>query len=37
MPNFKLEWGHDQANFESRYKPSGKWQNNGHLDIYGLP
>ena len=22
-----------QANFESRHKPSGKWQNNGHLDI----
>ena len=32
-PSFKPHLGRFQANFESRFAPSGRWLNNGHLDI----
>ena len=34
-PSYKPQLGKPQANFESRSKPSGKWESNGHLDITG--
>jgi hypothetical protein len=36
-PSFKPKLGKTQANFESRSKPSGKWTNDGHLDITPPP
>ncbi|CAM1364751.1 hypothetical protein TOREUM_30182 [Tenacibaculum litoreum] len=32
-PSFKPSLNKTQANFQSRYKPTGNWVNNGHLDI----
>ena len=33
LPSYKKNLNKTQANFESRGKNSGKWENNGHLDI----
>ncbi|WP_454645471.1 RHS repeat-associated core domain-containing protein [Bradyrhizobium liaoningense] len=33
QPEFKPMWRNEQANFMSRYRPSGPWINNGHLSI----
>jgi filamentous hemagglutinin len=32
-PNSRYAATGVQANFESRLKPEGQWQSNGHLDI----
>ncbi|MFH1197424.1 MAG: RHS repeat-associated core domain-containing protein [bacterium] len=32
-PSYKPKLNKNQANFESRSQPSGKWENNGHLDV----
>ena len=34
FPTYKPNQGKIQANFESRSNKSGKWTNNGHLDIF---
>lgn len=33
FPLVKRSTGYYQANFESRFRPAGRWQNDGHLDI----
>jgi filamentous hemagglutinin len=33
-PTYKPNLGRSQANFESRAESSGRWLNNGHLDVY---
>lgn len=32
-PSFKPDLGREQANYEKRLEPDGKWTSNGHLDI----
>lgn len=32
-PSFKPTLGREQANYEKRLEPNGKWTSNGHLDI----
>lgn len=34
-PAYKPEMDRTQANFEQRWKTSGQWQSNGHLDVIG--
>ena len=36
-PSYKQRLGITQSNFESRNVSSGRWQNNGHLDIEDAP